>query len=149
MYYQPKGTITMTQSINSTIVSALHSAGVSEYSQQSYSTYVAAVEKALTEREHQITDELLSIADQYGSFDRDDVKNELATRTGLTFRPEPEPEVEAPAAEEEDVTGESSEGKKKGKNGKRIDALEEKLDTLSASVSQLVTLAQRHLGASI
>lgn len=141
----------MTQSINSTISSALTEAGVSEYSRSSYQSYIDAVEKAVTERDYQISEALIEAASQQGIGERHATL--LLVNAGLSVRPVvvPEPvavevEVEEEVTVEEDVV---EGGKSKGKNGKRIDALEEKIDTLSGSIAQLVQLANRHLGASL
>lgn len=125
----------MTSTIQSTVASALASAGLSQYT-----GHAAPVVTALEERDYQLVELITArVSSQFG-VPAETVQQELGN-IGMAVRPapEPEPEVEAPAAEEE---APAKKGKKGKKGGKRMDRLE-------ATVQSLVDLAERHLGSRV
>lgn len=127
----------MTSTIQSTVASALASAGLSQYT-----GHAAPVVTALEERDYQLVELITArVSSQFG-VPAETVQQELGN-IGMAVRPapEPEPEVEAPAAEEEAPAKKGKKGKK-GKGDKRVARLEARLD-------RLAELAERHLGASV
>lgn len=152
--------------IRNTIVTALSNAGVSEYSQNNYATYIDAVEQAFTERGYEQVEALVAAgkAQGLGQYGREEELISLVEQaTGLTRRPAPEPEpvVEAPSASDlEAMLGDEAEegGKKKGKKGKKgaLNAILEQLQGIASkqaeqddALNKLKGLAQSRLGVTL
>lgn len=140
--------------IRETIQSALSSAGVSEYSQNNYSTYIDAVEQAFNEREWAATESLVEAGVRMGG-NRGQVET-LVEQAGLTFRPAPEPEpvAEAPSASDlEAMLADEEEGKGKKKGKKAVMALlqqiAEKQEAQDQRINALADIASRRLGVNV
>jgi hypothetical protein len=132
----------MTANIASTITTAVPAA-------VGYSNYVEQAVAALTEREYQLSDLIATEVSQHLLVDKAQVEERL-TGIGMAVRPAPEPEPEIQALDDsfdqdDEETLEAPAGQ--GKKGKRVKALEEKVDKLASAVSELAALAERHLGA--
>jgi hypothetical protein len=158
MHYQPKEHI-MSNVIRETIQSALVEAGVSEYSQNNYSTYIDAVDKALTEKVYDISEALVEAGVRMGA-NRGQVET-LVESVGLSLRPAPEPEpvVEAPSASDLEAlyaeNGEEAEtegkGKKKGKKAvmAMLQQIAEKQEAQDQRINALADIASRRLGVNV
>jgi len=147
----------MSNAIRETIQSALVEAGVSEYSQNNYSTYIDAVDKALTEKVYDISEALVEAGVRMGA-NRGQVET-LVESVGLSLRPAPEPEpvVEAPSASDleamlaEDGAQFEDKGKKKGKKAVMalLQQIAEKQEAQDRRINALADIASRRLGVDV
>lgn len=115
--------------IRSTIVSALNdNHGIDT---RQYAEYIDTVKDALVDREYQIADRIIEVALGETDYDREAIEN-LLFNAGLTYRPQPEPEVEEePAADEVDSDAPVT----RGEFGTLVDAV----DKMSQLLEKLVT----------
>jgi hypothetical protein len=131
----------MTSTIQSTVASALASAGLSQYT-----SHAEPVVTALEERDYQLVELITARVSSQFNVPAETVQSELAN-IGMAVRPTPEPEPEAedagvPVSDGEEAPAKKSKKGKKGKGDKRVARIE-------ATVNKLVELAERHLGASV
>lgn len=162
--------------IRETVVSALRSAGVSEYSQQSYQSYIDAVVNALEaqqtpvagsqdeqEKGYVLIENLVAAGQRLGlgiGRYEEELVSTIEQATGLTRRPAPEPEPEV--ADLEALFNEDGEvaegGKKKGKKAQKallgqilttLEGISAKQSEQDEVLSKLKGLASSRLGVTI
>ena len=125
----------MTNAIRETITDSLIVIGVSTDEIENYNRWIDVAKDALVEREYEIAERIIEVALSETEFDREAIENFVA-QAGLSVRPQPEPEpvVEAPAA---DLT-----------DSERITKLEQNQQTIVDALNKLTRLAEQHLGSS-
>lgn len=119
--------------ISTTVSAALTEAGLSESAQSGYSTYVAKVEEALTERDYQITEQIVEALVDNGLVSEEQALAH-AERLGLSVRPQPEPEVEeGDEVEAEDMS-----------DGDKLSAILSSLNSIGERLGKLESAAERN-----
>lgn len=121
--------------ISATVSAALTEAGLSESAQSGYSTYVAKVEEALTERDYQITEQIVEALVDNGLVSEEQALAH-AERLGLSVRPQPEPEVED--EEEDEVEAEDM------SDGDKLSAILSSLNSIGERLGKLESAAERN-----
>lgn len=84
--------------IHTAILNGLTSVGAESYADQ-HPSIINAVKDSLLEREYEIAEQLVGYASSDLGYSESEAKG-IVGRAGLSVRPEPVPEPEAPAAEE-------------------------------------------------
>lgn len=133
----------MTSTVRSTIIDALPGAAASSQ----YVEYVDAVDQALTERDHNLTDAITGQVVQHFGVTEDQVRVALED-LGMAVRPAPATVLPEPTAEDRLLADlaelpEDEEAPAKGKKGKKP-SKKERFNNLEAAVAKLIAIAERH-----
>jgi len=120
-------------SIRNTIATALVNDGVNL---DGYGSYLDTAVAALEEREYNISDQLVRVAQEQTSYSESEIRT-ILRETELSERPAPEPET-VTSGDDEPLT-----------EDERFARIEDTVNKLADVVGALTDLAKRHLGANL